>query len=416
VSAPDLFPRTTTARWRSRRRVWHLIGLVARREMSERLHAKSFWISSVLLVVAAVAGVVVPAILSEPPAPVTVAVVGHPPTSARTLVALASATSGVQARAERFATVTAAEHALASGGVACLVVGDQEVVVRPSTRLSAREATLAGSLGRLLSLERVDAELPAADRALLEQAPASVPVRTLPTSRGRAPSDPLAALAASIGVYVLISTYGFRIAGGVAEEKGARVVEVLLAALRPVELLSGKVLGLGLVALGQVALIAAGALTASLATGGSLLHGAPPAVFALAAGWFVVGYAFYCTAYAAAGASVGRQQDVYNLTLPVQLPLLLAYVLAFSAIISGPGTLERVLAWLPPTAPISMVVLFGTGHAGLGSVLGSMALCLLATVAMARLASRVYAGAILRNGQRVSLRRALAREAEILPG
>lgn len=406
----------TSARSESSRRLWRLIALVARREMNERLRAKSFWISSVLLVVAAVAGVVVPAVLSRPPAPETVAVVGRAPSSARALVALASATSGVPARTERFATVTRAEHALATGAVACLVVGDQEVVVRQSTRLSARQETLAGSLGRLLSLERLDAELPAADRALLEHAPASVPVRTLPTSGRTAPSDPFAALAAAIGVYVLISTYGFRIAGGVAEEKGARVVEVLLAAVRPVELLSGKVLGLGLVALGQVVLIAAGALAASLATGGALLHNASPAVFAVAAGWFVVGYAFYCTAYAAAGASVGRQQDVYNLTLPVQLPLLLAYVLAFTAIVSGPGTVERVLAWLPPTAPISMTVLYGTGHAGVASVLGSMALCLVATVAMARLASRVYAGAILRNGQRVPLRRALAREAEILPG
>lgn len=415
MSAPERAPRTT-APGRSSRRTWHLIGLVARREMNERLRAKSFWISSVLLVVAAVAGVVVPAALSRPPAPAVVGVVGHPPSSARTLVALASATSGTPARATRFATVGAAERALASGVVTCVVVGDQEVLVRPATSLSARDEALADSLGRALALARLDDELPAADRALLEHAPASVPVRALPSRRHRAPSDPLAALAAAIGVYVLISTYGFRIAGGVAEEKGARVVEVLLAAIRPVELLSGKVLGLGLVALGQVVLIAASALAASLATGGSLLHGASPAVFAVAAGWFVVGYAFYCTAYAAAGASVGRQQDVYNLTLPVQLPLLLAYVLAFTAIVSGPSTTERVLAWLPPTAPISMTVLFGTGHAGWPSVLGAMALCLVATVAMARLATRVYTAAILRNGQRVPLRRALAREAEILPG
>jgi ABC-2 type transport system permease protein len=404
-------PRRPTARLGA----WRPIRLVLRREMDERLRARSFWVSTVLLLLAAVAGVVVPAILSRPPVPATVAVVGHPPASARSLVEAASATSGVPARAQRFATITAAEHALVAGKVTCLVIGDQEVLVRPSSELSSRDDALAASLGRALSLDRLSAELPRAERALLDHVPTSVPVRALPSPHRSSPSDPIAALAAAIGVYVLISTYGFRIAGGVAEEKGARVVEVLLATIRPVELLSGKVIGLGLVALGQVVIVAAGALAATLATGGSLLHGASPAVFGVAAAWFVVGYAFYCTAYAAAGASVGRPQDVYNITLPVQLPLLVAYVLAFSAIVSSPGTVDRVLAWLPPTAPISMTVLYGTGHAGVLSVVGSMVLSLVATVAMARLASRVYTGAILRNGQRVSLRRALAHDREILP-
>ena len=58
-------------------------------------------------------------------------------------------------------------------------------------------------------------------------------------------------------LYGQLLTYGYWVASGVVEEKASRVVEVLLATVRPRELLAGKVIGLGLLGLGQLLLIAA---------------------------------------------------------------------------------------------------------------------------------------------------------------
>src|SRR6202000_3447885 len=127
--------------------------------------------------------------------------------------------------------------------------------------------------------------------------------------------------------YVLISVYGSQIALGIGEEKSSRVVEVLLSAVRPVQLLIGKVLGIGLLALGQAVAMVAVFIIAGFASGSSLVHGATLGVV-IAGGVFVVlGYAFYCTAFAAAASLVARRCEVNSTILPVQLPLILAYAL-----------------------------------------------------------------------------------------
>ena len=67
--------------------------------------------------------------------------------------------------------------------------------------------------------------------------------------------------------------------------------------------------------------------------------------------WFVLGYAFYCSLYGAAGSLATRLADVQNVSFPVQIPLLVAYFLSFSALFSGDApSYLRVMAFFPPTA------------------------------------------------------------------
>ena len=140
--------------------------------------------------------------------------------------------------------------------------------------------------------------------------------------------------------------------------------------------------------------------------GSSLIHSASLQVVAVGALWIVVGYAFYCTAYAAAGSLVSKPSDAYNASLPVQLPLILSYILTFGVLYGDtvPG-LYWFLAYFPPTAPISMTVLVAIGVAGPWQVALSVLLCLAATVLMAWLASRVYGRGILHRGSRLRWRR-----------
>jgi len=212
-------------------------------------------------------------------------------------------------------------------------------------------------------------------------------------------------------VWVLISVYGTQIAMGIGEEKSSRVVEVLLSSVRPVQLLIGKVLGIGLLALAQTAAMVAVFIVAGLAAGSSLVHGAAIGIVVTGGVFIVLGYAFYCTAYAAAGSLVSRQSDVNSVVFPVQIPLILAYALSYTVIYSnGANTFYHVLGFLPPTAPVAMPVLYAAGDVPVWQVVVSAILCAAGTVWMARIATGIYTRSILRTGARIPLRQALRRE------
>jgi len=186
------------------------------------------------------------------------------------------------------------------------------------------------------------------------------------------------------------------------------VVEVLLASVRPIQLLVGKVLGIGLLALTQAVAMVLAFVIAGFASGSSLVHGTELGIV-LAGGVFIVlGYAFYCTAFAAAGSLVSRQSDVNSTILPVQLPLIVTYALSYTVIYANSAnTFYHVLGFLPPTAPIAMPVLYASGDVPLWQVVVSAALCAAGTVWMARVATRIYTASILRTGPRLSFRQAL---------
>jgi ABC-2 type transport system permease protein len=171
------------------------------------------------------------------------------------------------------------------------------------------------------------------------------------------------------------------------------------------QLLTGKVLGIGLVAFAQAALILAFALGLAQAVGSDLLHGTGSTALVSTLVWLVLGYAFYCWVYAAAGSTAERQEQVQTLAFPLALPLILGYVLSLTAATSGNASaFFTVLAYLPPTAPFAMPVLVGLGKVTWWQFGASVAISIISTVLVARLATRIYRRAILRTGRRVRLR------------
>jgi ABC-2 type transport system permease protein len=203
----------------------------------------------------------------------------------------------------------------------------------------------------------------------------------------------------------MLSQYNTWILMGVMEEKSSRVIEVLLSAVRPIQLLTGKVLGIGLVALAQASLVVAFALILSKAVGSSLLHGSAPLVVVSTLIWLVLGYAFYSWVYAAAGSMAERQDQVQSLILPLSLPMIFGYIMALTGASSGsPSALLKVVAYLPPTAPFAVPVLVGFRAVTWWEFLGSALISVVCTIGIARVAATVYRRAILRTGARVRLR------------
>jgi ABC-2 type transport system permease protein len=177
-------------------------------------------------------------------------------------------------------------------------------------------------------------------------------------------------------------------------------------------LLSGKVIGIGLLALLQAAGMVAVFLGLGNAVGSSIVHGAAPGIVVAGAVFLVIGYAFYCTAYAAAGSLVSRQSEIGTVIVPVGIPLIIAYALSYTVLYAtNANTFYRVLGFLPPTSPIAMPVLYAAGDVPAWQVVVSAVLLAAGTVLMARAAATIYSRSILRTGTRLRLRQVLREKA-----
>jgi ABC-2 type transport system permease protein len=210
-------------------------------------------------------------------------------------------------------------------------------------------------------------------------------------------------------LYMALMIYGQTVAQGVIEEKSSRVVEILLATVRPWQLLGGKVLGLGLVGLIQFAVIALVGVIAGLATGALTITGA--AVGGLIAGlfWYLLGFFFYATIFAAVGSLVSRQEDAQGVLTPVTMVIVVGFIFSINLLISSQdSTLTMVMAVLPPFAPILMPGLTALGAASILTQILAVVLTLGGIALVAWIGGRIYRNAVLRTGSRVRLRDALS--------
>ncbi len=330
---------------------WTLTRLVINREIRERTQAKSFWIASVILLAAVAAGAIIPALLSGHRSTARVGIVGGD-TVALTQTALeAGRITQTTVNVITVPGVASAKAQLLSGNLDAVLVGDKEVLVKQNAVFGSK-GTLAGTLAQVGGFAKVYEALPPAVAVGVARSGVALPIHGL-TPPPQSLASRFTGIAVAILIYVIILTYGMRITIGVGEEKASRVVEVLLTTLRPVQLLTGKVAGHGRAGPGPGRSAGAACyLGLGYALGSPAVRGAAAGVVIGAALWLLLGYAFYCTAFAAAGSLITRQADAYNATIPLQIPLILAYVLSYTVVYSsGVNWFYHVLAFVPFTAP-----------------------------------------------------------------
>ena len=230
------------------------------------------------------------------------------------------------------------------------------------------------------------------------------------------PPDPAQGLRVALGgfgaflLFFSIQTYGGMVAQGVVEEKSSRVVELVLATVRPWQLLLGKVLGLGAVGLLQLAILSGAGLAAAAAAG--LLVGGAPIIGTLISVlvWYLLGFGLYATVYAALGSLVSRQEDVQSVLTPVSIVVLLGFVVGLNLLLSDPhSTVLTVMSLVPFYSPLMMPGRIALGVAPVWQVVLAFVLTGAFTVGMLAVGGRVYSRSVLRTGARVSLRSALTR-------
>lgn len=232
---------------------------------------------------------------------------------------------------------------------------------------------------------------------------APAPVRSLiPVSPDHEASKAIVVLGTII-LYLSLTAYSGWVTSGVLEEKSSRVAEVILSAVRPPALLAGKVIGIGLLGLGQLGAVALAGTIAAISVGRHLPASTPEATGVILL-WFLLGYAFYCSAFAAAGAASSRQEEAPTVAGPLTVLILLGYLVSLSVLSNPDGTLARITPFIPPLAPLVMPARTLLGHPPPWELPASVAVMLAATYGLVRLAGRAYSGNILRFSGRVTLR------------
>ncbi len=177
-------------------------------------------------------------------------------------------------------------------------------------------------------------------------------------------------------IYLALLSFGQAVAQGVVEEKSSRVVEILLSTIRAWQLMAGKVLGIGVVGLLQLAIVlGAGAITAAATGVLSLPASVAAGTVAWAIVWYLLGYFLFALLFAAAGALVSRQEDIGSVTMPLMMLIIVPYVIGISALPTDPENgLVRTLSLIPLFSPILMPMREAMGVATAGELAFSVVL------------------------------------------
>lgn len=379
------------------RTVW----LVAVRELTERVRSKAFLFSTGFVVLLVGGVIIIPQLLDsgEPNDFLVATSIEVPDTVVEQFEAVTGGNPGL--RLEPRPTADEVREAVELGEVDAGLVAGPELIIKsgdPNANVQLLASTLATAslIGGLEDLGVTAEELV----PLLQSGVAVTPLEESP-----AEEDTALGFLAVILLYVTILSYGQWVVLGVIEEKSSRVVEVVLGAMEPRQLLAGKVLGIGALGVGQLILIGVIALLAASVGDRIELPDATATAVGAVLMWFILGFGIYGVMFAAAGALASRQEDAGNATFPFTILLTIGYLVSFTAV-EETNIVVRVLSYLPPFAPISMQLRMVNGDAALWEVLLSVGLAVVAIYAIIRLGERFYRGAILGQGTKMKWREA----------
>jgi ABC-2 type transport system permease protein len=420
--------------------------IVARREYLQRVRTRSF---AIMTLIVAVLGVLI-----------TLLPVGFQALAGETQTRIGVVNEVSDLQGDPAATLRQTLDA-ASAGPAGVAVG-RFVVSAVSDPAAGRSGVADGDLDGLLTIRRgADQDLAFellskgsqndASSQILRQAtsalaiqdrltragidPANQATLFLPATFTQTPLDPSAVapdtaggvlgVALNILMFTAILTYGYWVATSVAEEKGSRVMELLVQAATPNQLLAGKVLGAGAAGLTQYGALVGGALAglvlqepiSRLVLGGrtaaalpdvagSQLNVSLPLLLGFGL-YFVLGFSLYAGLYAAAGSLVGRVQDAQQVGTPITMLAMVGYVGTAAAAATPTAPWVGVMSQIPFWSPSFMVFRIAGGTVSVGEVLLSLALLVGAIVLVLFVAARVYRAGVLLYGQKPTLRAVL---------
>ena len=428
------------------------IAIIAGREFNERVRKKSFIITTILMPIAFVAIMFIPALMmnisSDEKKEVVVVdqsgLVGN---------RLQDSSSLHYTLSDKTAEEVTAENNDIFG---ILIVGKDVASNPTNVQLLTYESStinieneIAEQISSIIESEKLKAYNIEDIDAILEaiETPISLRVKQLGESGETKESSSVLniALAYIFGflIYMFVFLYGNMVMQGVIEEKSNKVMEVMVSSVKPFQLMMGKILGIASVAVTQFViwvvfilvvgsaamsifglneLVASAGSAAAMDPAAAMMSSSMPAIdeemvaiiktvtdpaylFRILGGflvYFIGGYLLYAAMFAAVGSAVDNEKDTNNLQLPITLPLMVALFVMLSAMQDPHGPLAFWCSIIPFTSPIVMMVRLPYGVPGweLGLSIG---LLVVTFVAIVYLAGKIYRVGVFMYGKKPTL-------------
>lgn len=384
------------------------IWLIAKRELGVHLRSKSAIITTAIMTALIVGGLILMKTLGGPNEIVLGSVTGSEQLSGAVVQQLEA--QGREVRTETFSDLEALKSAVTDGDVDSGIVDNDGLSLIVNEKPDDAILGAATSAKHALAISEAAANLPGNEGTQLVEnlsAPAAVEALNPPSEVDG--SQVAVGFIVGFLLYLGIFGGGMAVAQGVVEEKSSRVIEILLASVRPWQLLAGKVIGIGLASIFQVAVyVAAGIITAKALglTDGFSFDITKVGLWVLV--WFLIGYIVYALVFAALGALVSRQEDLGSV-LPVPMTLVIvAYMIGVSVAPSNPDSLVVTIAsYVPFTSPIVMPIRSAYGVASTPEVLIALAIGIISIPILLAITTKIYSNGVRRSGAKIKLRDAL---------
>ena len=432
------------------------IGLITGREYMNRVRQRSFIISTIIILVLVVIAAFVPTIFqyiaSKSNSQTKVSVINNAGTvgslSGNTLTnyistnlngsqAQTSLTSGQSTSGKAPFTISSAtpdelntlKQELKNGKLDVLLVLDRTA----NQDLSFTYYTTSSNSNNQAQVQALASQLSFLDRASrlgltptqtnsLFTPPTFNIVDTAPSSDTRSAGDILAASIISyvgiVLIFMSVYMYGIGVAMGVAEEKSSRIMEILVNAATPFQLMVGKILGIGAAGLTQMAAFVAVGIAALLiqtpiknaligTTSSTLsfnITGTAITLLVLLLVYFILGFLLYASLFGAMGALVKRQDEVQNVVQPVSWLFMIGYFISFFGIANSNATWVRIVSYIPFWTPTTMLMRIGAGPVSPWEIALTIGLMIVAVLVCMFISARIYRFGVLMYGQKPGLR------------
>lgn len=222
------------------------------------------------------------------------------------------------------------------------------------------------------------------------------------------------AFAGAILIYMSLFIYGAQVMRGVIEEKTSRIIEVIVSSVKPFQLMTGKIIGVGLVGLTQFALWITLSVVVTKVIGANTPQQGAVMIFIHNLGenagyqlfcfifYWLTGFLLYSALFAAVGSAVDSETETQQFMFPITLPLLFTYILSVSYLFQAPDSPLAVwLSMIPFTAPVAMMIRVPF-HPPMWQLAISMVLMIVGFLFTTYVASRIYRVGILMYGKKAS--------------
>jgi ABC-2 type transport system permease protein len=207
-------------------------------------------------------------------------------------------------------------------------------------------------------------------------------------------------------IFISIVSMGQHMISSIIEEKNSRIIEVLLSAVSPFELMAGKIAGLAAVGLAVMALWGAAAYGAARWHGMQIDVGADLLAYGLI--YYVLGFILFSAILAGVGSICNTIKETQSLMMPIMLVFIIPLV-AWPRLAQEPnGELARVLSYVPPATPMVMVLRLSSGtEIWTGEVVLSILMLIVGVLAALWAAAKLFRTGILLYGKRPGAREIL---------